>query len=86
MKADELKQSQKIQELSASRFVPTVEPVRRSKKHPSAQSDGLSFSLAVEDDVKGSMQAVGQVCRAVLVGVLLFGFGGTAALLSVLLF
>lgn len=86
MQGKDLKRLRESQKPTSSEYLPTVEPVSRSQGIAPSPSDGLSFPRTVADDVKESMQAVGQVCRAVMVGVLLCGFGGTAALLSLLLF
>ena len=85
MHADEPKQTEPSPEIAQSgpRF---ATPKETRKGLPSPPHDGLSFSQTAEDDVKQSMQAVGQVCRTAVIGVLLSGLGGVAALLGLLLF
>jgi hypothetical protein len=85
MQTDEWNQTQSALELPQTepRSFGVPEPTRRDR---SSLPDGLSFSKAIEDDSKSSMQAVGQVCRVAVMGVLVCGVGGAAALLGLLLF
>ena len=86
MHADEPKQTEPSPGIAQSdpRFF--AAPKETRKGLPSPPHDGLSFSQTAEDDVKQSMQAVDQVCRTAVIGVLLSGLGGVAALLGLLLF
>ena len=64
---------------------PTAEPESTSRDF-SIPHDGWSLARTFDDDTKRSMQAVGQVCRAAVIGVLLCGLGGVATLLGLLFF
>jgi hypothetical protein len=85
MHADEPKQTEPSPEIAQSnpRFFAAPKKTRKGLSSP--PHNGLSFSRTAEDDVRQSMQAVGQVCRVAVIGVLLFGLGG-GMLLGLLLF
>jgi hypothetical protein len=85
MRTEKLVQTKHPPEATRSESDSFAEPRAKRQKRSSPPYDGLSVAQTVEDDIKGSMQAVGQVCRAASIGVLLCGFGGLAALLGLLL-
>ena len=82
MHAEELKRAQKSRQVASPSPLPS-KATRQSTSSPPFH--GHSFSRTIEDDVKGSMQAVGQICRAAVIGVFLCGFGGIATLLGLLI-
>lgn len=85
MQTDELKKHRRTQTTAQGETRPHAEPETNQRNRSSSPLNGLSFAQTVEGDAKGSMKAVGQICKATMIGVSLCGLGALGILFSLLL-